>query len=71
MYFIPFHTEAEPLEENVFLCLIIPLCHSDLFFQCVFGLFVQDFVPLLVGIFFGLMELSEFCSEPRFVVVIS
>ncbi len=29
------------------------------------------FVPLPVSIFFGLTELSEFCSEPRFVVVVS
>ncbi len=31
---------------------IIPLCYSDLLFQRVFGLFIQDFIPLPVSIFF-------------------
>ncbi len=52
------------------LSRIIPLCHSDLLVQCVFGLFIQDFIPLPVRIFFGPTELSEFCSEPWFVVVV-
>ncbi len=37
---------------------------------CIWPVFTR-LCPLLVGIFFGLTELSEFCSEPRFVVVIS
>ncbi len=52
------------------LIKIIPLCYSDLLFQCVFGLFIQDFIPLPVSIFFGLTELSEFCSEPWFVIAV-
>ncbi len=39
-------------------------------FSVCFGLFIQDFIHLPVSIFFGLMELSEFCSEPWFVIVI-
>ncbi len=39
-------------------------------FQCVFGLFIQDFIPFSVSIFFGLTEMYEFCSEPRFVIVV-
>ncbi len=61
------------LEDNLFLSLprIIPLCHSDLLFQCVFSLLIQeDNIPLSVSIFFGLTELSEFCSEPWFVIVV-
>ncbi len=50
---------------------IIPLFYSDLLFQCVFDLFIQDSVPIPVNIFFGLTELSEFFGEPRFVLVIS
>ncbi len=53
-----------------FFFRIIPLCHSDLLFQCVFGLSKQAIVPLSVSIFFGLAELSEFFSEPRFVIVL-
>ncbi len=62
---MPFHTEAESLEENLFLGLSECI---DLLFQCVFGLFIQDSVPIPVSIFFGLTELSEFCSEPWFVI---
>ncbi len=30
---------------------IIPLCYSDILFQCVFGQFIQDFITLPVSIF--------------------
>ncbi len=60
-----------PLEHFITkLSRIIPLCHSDLLFQCVFGLFIQDCIPLSVSIFFGLTKPSEFCSEPWFFVVV-
>ncbi len=42
-------------------------CHSDLLFQCVFGLFVQDYIPISVSICFGLTELSELQIKLRWV----
>ncbi len=38
--------------------------------MCILYLFIQDFIPFSVSIYFGLTELSEFSSEPRFVVVV-
>ncbi len=36
---------------------------------CIWPVYTRIY-PLSVSIFFGLTELSEFCSEPRFVVVV-
>lgn len=58
------------LPELVFqLFGVVSLSHFYLPIQCVFGLFVQGFVPTNVSTLFGLGKLFEFCTEPRSVVV--
>ncbi len=46
-----------------------PFSHSNLLIQCVPVLIVQDSVPISLGIFFGLMKVSEFCCKPRLIIV--
>ncbi len=68
-------SEVSTLKQNHWEIICSIACQNNsslpLLFQCAFGLFILDFIPLSVSIFFGLTELSEFCSEPRFVVVVS
>ncbi len=60
--FKPFHTEAESLEDDLFLSCQnkSSLTLWSPFPVCIWP-FIQDYISISVSIFFGLTELSEFC----------